>query len=185
MTSGEPIRLKRDCAGVMIPSGVTVKLTAGSAVWVTQTLGGNYSVMTDRGYVVRISGQDADALGIQGAVEVKPGSAVQMKDRAEIEKAVWERLKSCFDPEIPVNIVDLGLIYHCEVVPLREKSYRAEVRFTLTARGCGMGEALKADIKKKLSTIPGVQEIHVELVWDPPWHQGRMSGEAKVQLGMV
>ncbi len=185
MRSGEPIRLKRDCEGVMIPSGETVKLAAGSAVWITQRLGGNYSVMTDRGHVVRIAGQDSDALGVQGSAETKPETPFRTEDRAEMQKAVWEQLKSCFDPEIPVNIVDLGLIYHCEVVPLRENGYRAEVRFTLTARGCGMGEALKADIQNKLSTVPGVREIHVELVWDPPWHQGRMSGEAKVQLGMV
>jgi probable FeS assembly SUF system protein SufT len=182
MNSEKPIVVRRDCHAVMIPSGETTTLAAGNSVWLTQSLGGTYTVMTDRGYMVRIDGMDGDAIGLAQLTESQKGDAAG--NREEVEKQVWDQLKACFDPEIPVNIVDLGLIYHCEVASLSSGGYRASVRFTLTARGCGMGQFLKADIEKKLLTISGVRQADIELVWDPPWNQSMLSGAAKQQLGI-
>jgi probable FeS assembly SUF system protein SufT len=140
--------------------------------------------MTDRGYTARIDGGDADALGLRPAVDATV-SEISVDDSIEnMEARVWERLRLCFDPEIPVNIVDLGLVYDCSVTALPDGGYQAAVRFTLTAQGCGMGEFLKADIRNKLLAIPGVREIQVDLVWDPPWNQSRISAPAKLQLGI-
>jgi probable FeS assembly SUF system protein SufT len=168
----------------MIPSGETTMLAAGSSVWLTQSLGGTYTVMTDRGYMARIDGADGDAIGMAPAVESKPDEPAAFDSVAEVEKRVWDQLRGCFDPEIPVNIVDLGLIYYCAVTPLVEGGYKAAVRFTLTAQGCGMGQFLKADMQKKLMSVAGVREVNIELVWDPPWNQSRISGAAKQQLGI-
>jgi probable FeS assembly SUF system protein SufT len=183
MNSGKPIVVRRDCRAVMIPSGETTTLMAGNSVWLTQSLGGIYTVMTDRGYMVRIDGMDGDAIGLALLAESQKGDYAA-GSKEDVEKQVWDQLKACFDPEIPVNIVDLGLIYHCEVMPLASGGYRAGVRFTLTARGCGMGQFLKADIEKKLLTIAGVRQADIELVWDPPWNQSMLSGAAKQQLGI-
>lgn len=183
MQPEQPVIVKRDCDVLMIPSGEKLTLTSGSSVWLTQSLGGSYTVMTDRGYMVRLEGKDADAIGmtpISDGQSVQPSSADNIE---AVERRVWEQLSSCFDPEIPVNIVELGLIYDCSVTPL-ESGYRASVRFTLTARGCGMGEVLKRDIAAKLFAVQGVREADVELVWDPPWSQSRISAAAKLQLGM-
>jgi len=166
----------------MVPSGEEVLLPAGSTVWLTQALGGGYTVMTDRGYPVRIDERDRDALGMAAPPEAdRPEAATAPRS---IEERVWNQLRSCFDPEIPVNIVDLGLIYDCRVSPLADGGHRAEVRFTLTARGCGMGEFLKQDIRRKLLALPGVREAEVELVWDPPWNQSMISEEARHRLGI-
>ncbi len=185
MKSDESITLTRDCDAIMIPSGDKLRLIAGSQVWVTQSLGGNFTVMTERGDVARIEGRDADALGLQDAASPQPGAPVSGLGPTEVEKLVWDQLKSCFDPEIPVNIVDLGLIYHCRATPLEEGGDKVEVQFTLTARGCGMGEILKVDIRNKIRSVPGVKQVDVELVWDPPWDQSMISGAAKLQLGML
>lgn len=185
MKSEAPIILSRDCQAVMIPSGERLRLKAGSQVWVTQSLGGNFTVMTDRGYMARIEGEDADALGVEGAASLRAGAPAPGERQEEVEKLVWDQLKTCFDPEIPVNIVDLGLIYHCRATPLAEGGNKVEVKFTLTARGCGMGEILKVDIRNKILRVPGVKQVDVELVWDPPWDQSMISGAAKQQLGMV
>lgn len=181
MNSEKPIKLRRDCDAVMVPSGERASLLAGSTVWLTQALGGTYTVMTERGYSVRIDGQDADALGLTPESNPKEH---EKSAAGTVDELVWNELRSCFDPEIPVNIVDLGLIYDCAVQPLPDGGYSARVRFTLTAQGCGMGQFLKADIKKRLLTVPGVREADVELVWDPPWNQSRISGRAKQQLGI-
>jgi len=181
MTADKPIILKRDCPAVMVPSGEPLSLRSGSQVWLTQALGGGYTVMTDHGYTVRIEGRDGDALGLTGgesSMAQTPGSEGSVQER------VWQQLRSCFDPEIPVNIVDLGLIYDCQVEPLPDGGHKARVQFTLTAQGCGMGEILKSDIRRKLLEVSGVHEAAVELVWDPPWSQSRMSVEAKHQLGI-
>jgi probable FeS assembly SUF system protein SufT len=184
MTDEKPIALTRECAAIMIPSGEKVTLSAGSNVWLTQALGSGFTVMTDHGYMVRIDGADADVLG---ALKARDFHAVQddtVPGGDSIEERVWSQLRSCFDPEIPVNIVDLGLIYDCRTEGLSAGSHRAIVRFTLTAQGCGMGQFLKEDIKKKLLAVPGVSETDVELVWDPPWNQSMISPKAKQQLGI-
>lgn len=180
MTTEKPITLNRDCHAIMVPSGEEVWLPAGSTVWLTQALGGGYTVMTERGYPVRIDERDRDALGMSEVPERPEAAAAP----GSIEEQVWNQLRSCFDPEIPVNIVDLGLIYDCRVSELPDGGYRAEVRFTLTARGCGMGEFLKEDIRRKLLALPGVKEAEVELVWDPPWNQSMISEEARHRLGI-
>jgi probable FeS assembly SUF system protein SufT len=184
MNSEKSITVKRDCPAVMIPSGETTLLAAGSSVWLTQSLGGTYTVMTDRGYMARIDGVDGDAIGMAQAAESKPDEPAPFDSLEEVEKRVWDQLRSCFDPEIPVNIVDLGLIYYCAVAPLSGGGYKAAVRFTLTAQGCGMGQFLKADIQRKLLSVSGVREVDIDLVWDPPWNQSRISGAAKQQLGI-
>jgi probable FeS assembly SUF system protein SufT len=184
MKQDKPIILKRDCAAVLVPSGESTILGAGSMVWLTQSLGGSYTAMTDLGHMVHIDGQDGDALGMAAVSSLKPEDSVTGESIETIEKRVWNQLRSCFDPEIPVNVVDLGLIYHCGVTRLAQGGYRSEVRFTLTARGCGMGQFLKQDIRKKLLAVPGVREAEVELVWDPPWGQNMISDAAKLQLGI-
>src|SRR5215831_142988 len=184
MNSEKGIVVKRDCPAVMVPSGEPTTLPAGSSVWVTQSLGGTYTVMTDRGYMVRVDGIDGDAIGMAQVAEPKQNESTAVESGREVEKRVWDQLRSCFDPEIPVNIVDLGLIYHCDVTPVSGGGYKATVRFTLTAQGCGMGQFLKADIRGKLLAVPGIREVDVELVWDPPWNQAMISGNAKQQLGI-
>lgn len=184
MTREKPIALTRDCTVIMIPSGERTKLTAGDTVWLTQALGGAYTVMTERGYTVRIDGRDADALGLTPPDDLEPSQTWAEAGSNSIEDRVWGVLRSCFDPEIPVNIVDLGLIYDCRVSGLADGGHKAAVRFTLTAQGCGMGQFLREDIKKKLLTVPGIHEVDVELVWDPPWNQSMISGSAKQQLGI-
>jgi probable FeS assembly SUF system protein SufT len=183
MSREKSIVVKRDCAAVMIPSGEAITLAVGSSVWLTQSLGDTFTVMTDRGTMARIDGADGDAIGMTPVAEsTQVASAGDSHE--DIEKRVWDQLRSCFDPEIPVNIVDLGLIYHCAVAPLAGGGYKAVVRFTLTAQGCGMGQFLKADIQKKLASVSGLQDVEVELVWDPPWNQRMISDEAKQQLGI-
>ena len=167
MSAENPISLRRNCFAIMIPSGERIALSAGSTVWLTQALGGSYTVMTERGYSARIDGSDGDALGLAdsqsqdspGRADGSPGS---------LRELVWQELRSCFDPEIPVNIVDLGLIYGCDVQSLSSGAHKAIVRFTLTAQGCGMGQFLKRDIEKKIQSVPGIEQVDVELVWDPP-----------------
>ncbi|MBI4527621.1 MAG: putative Fe-S cluster assembly protein SufT [Deltaproteobacteria bacterium] len=182
--SDRTIALFRECEAILIPTGERVRLPAGSRVRVTQSLGGSFTVMTDRGSVARISGRDADALGVQNP-EMPPGPPPAHEDLSTVESLVWEKLKTCFDPEIPVNIVDLGLVYRCQVSALPDGGYRAEVRFTLTAPGCGMGDVLREDIRNQVAAVPGIREVDVEIVWEPPWDQSRISYEAKIELGIV
>jgi probable FeS assembly SUF system protein SufT len=184
MSSDKPIILKRDCAAVMVPSGEKTTLPGGSTVWLTQSLGGSYTAMTERGYMVHIDGHDGDALGMAVVSALRPEESGTTESIEEIEKRVWSQLRSCFDPEIPVNIVDLGLIYHFGVTRLAQGGYRTEVRFTLTAQGCGMGQFLKEDIANKLLAVPGVRDAEVELIWEPPWNQSMISEAAKLQLGI-
>ena len=184
MNSEKSITVKRDCPAVMIPSGEPTTLVMGTSVWLTQSLGGTYSVMTDRGYMMRIDGANGDAIGMAQVAELKQGESTTVDSVEEAEKRVWDQLRSCFDPEIPVNIVDLGLIYHCEVMRMAAGGYKVSVRFTLTAQGCGMGQFLKADIERKLLTIQNVRQADIEIVWDPPWNQNMISEAAKQQLGI-
>lgn len=184
MTTNKPIVLKQDCQAALVPSGEPVLLSAGSKVWLTQALGGSFTVMTELGHSARIDGRDGEALGLEVSEQVELAQAGQPKDGG-IDDLVWRQLRSCFDPEIPVNIVDLGLVYDCQIEELHDGGHRVVVRFTLTAQGCGMGAFLQADIRKKLLALPSVREAEVELVWDPPWNQSRLSPTAKQQLGIV
>jgi len=179
MTTNKPLTLRRDCGAIMIPSGEAVALSAGSSVWLTQAAGSGYTVMTDHGYSVRIDGCDADALGLPTIDDAKPATA-----GGSVEDQVWHQLRSCFDPEIPVNIVELGLVYDCRVDALPGGGHKAVVHFTLTAQGCGMGQFIKEDIRKKLLALPEIHQAEVELVWDPPWSQSMIAVSAKQQLGI-
>jgi probable FeS assembly SUF system protein SufT len=180
--TNEPIILSRDCEAIQIPSGEKVMLPVGSWVTVTQSLGGSYTVTTDQGYLVRIANKDADAIGKEAEASQAEKLTVA-EGPADLEKSVWDQLKTCFDPEIPVNIVDLGLVYHCQVTPLLEGGNKVDVKFTLTAQGCGMGGVLKADMQSKILNLPDVKDVDVEVVFDPPWDPSMMSDAAKLQLG--
>ena len=182
MRDDKPIVLMRECQAAMVPSGEALLLPAGSSIWITQALGGSYTAMTDHGYVVRIDGADAAALGLSDESEPEPAEATPAA--SSVEDRVWQQLRSCFDPEIPVNIVDLGLIYLCRTEELASGGYKALVRFTLTAQGCGMGQFLKEDIRKKLLAVPEVREADVDLVWEPAWNQSMISPQAKQRLGI-
>jgi probable FeS assembly SUF system protein SufT len=181
MLTRESRTLARDVEVAAIPYGDRITLTSGTTVFITQALGGSYTAMTDHGYLVRIEGKDADAIGEQPLV---PMTAEDAAGRSTQELA-WEQLKSCYDPEIPVNIVDLGLVYKCEAEPLDGGGERVKVEFTLTAPGCGMGDFLRQDVHQKLLALPGVKEADVQVVLDPPWDQNMMSDAARLQLGLM
>ncbi len=188
----ERVSLSRECEAIEIPSGRRVRLPAGTGVVVTQALGGQYTVMTDDGYMVRISERDADSLGkgapapegAAGAADAGAPAPAASSPEA-VEQRVWEQLRTCYDPEIPVNIVELGLVYRCDVRPLPEGGHRVEVDITLTAPGCGMGPVLAADVQSKILEVPGVKEADVQVVFEPAWHPGLMSEAAKLELGMM
>lgn len=177
------IALKRDCDATLIPYGNRVTLRAGEDVRITQALGGNFTVLI-RGNLVRIEGKDADSLGLESPPEKEVEKTGQNGGVAN-EQAVWDVMKTCYDPEIPVNIVDLGLIYSCEFDHGEEEGSKVQVKMTLTAPGCGMGGPLSEEVKQKILGVPGVSEVGVELVWDPPWNREMMSDGAKLQLGML
>ena len=174
------IELTRDCDATVIPGGEKVTLRCGERVRVTQALGGSFTVITSLGYMVRIGSADSDALGI----EPIPIAEVPASGTFDLNQ-VLERLKGVFDPEIPVNIVDLGLIYACEALPLPDGGHRIEIEMSMTAPGCGMGDVLREDAIAMVKTVPGVTEVSVELVWDPPWGPNRMSEAALLQLDML
>jgi probable FeS assembly SUF system protein SufT len=177
----EPIVVQRDVKAVAIPAGVEVNLKLGSVGYITQALGGSFTVYVD-GNLFRIAGSEADAIGKQAAVapDVPPGASEE-----DIKAIVWRQLKTCFDPEIPVNIVDLGLIYECDVTKNDDSSRSVDIKMTLTAPGCGMGEILVQDVRDKVLIVPTVATANVELVFDPPWNQTMMSDEARLQTGMM
>ncbi|MPZ78347.1 MAG: putative Fe-S cluster assembly protein SufT [Deltaproteobacteria bacterium] len=185
MKTNEPITLSRDCEAIQIPSGEKVMLPVGTQVTVTQSLGGSYTVTTDRGYLVRIANKDADAIGMEATTASQAETLSATEGSADLEKWVWDQLKTCFDPEIPVNIVDLGLVYYCQVTPLPEGDNKVDVKFTLTAPGCGMAGVLQVDMESKIRNLPGVTDVNVEVVFDPPWDQSMMSDAAKLQLGFM
>ncbi len=181
MNASDPISLKRDVDASVIPIGSKVKLLKGEQAYVTQSLGGSYTVVVN-GNMFRIEGQDADALGLEPAAP-KQTTGTPLT-REEIEKDVWNQLKNCYDPEIPVNIVDLGLIYDCHLTEIGQNSYKVDVKMTLTAPGCGMGPMLAQDVQNRALSIEGVDDVSVELVWDPPWNQAMMTEAARLQLGL-
>jgi probable FeS assembly SUF system protein SufT len=178
MESNITVALTRSCAAIGIPNGVRETLPQGSEVRLMQSLGSSYTVTDQRGYMFRIDEQDADALGLSSRAATQAA-----QPRSFSEQAVWEQLKTIFDPEIPVNIVELGLIYECDISDLEQGGKKIEIEMSLTAPGCGMSDVLKADVESKLSRLPEVKEVHVKLVFDPPWTPARMSEAAKLQLG--
>ena len=179
MHTQSEITLTRDCDAVQIPSGQPILLPAGMAVVITQSLGGTFTVATPGG-LSRINLSDADALGLE------PGKGMD-KVQAEGSKqdAVWSQLKMVFDPEIPVNVVDLGLIYDCEVKTREDGSCAVFVKMTLTAPGCGMGPTIAADAQSKILAIDGIDEAEVELVWEPAWNQSMISEAGRMMLGIM
>jgi len=177
----DEIELSRDCEAIQIPQGTTVTLPAGTRVSVTQSLGGSYTVATEEGYLYRITNANADALGCEATTQ-----PAQSETTAEVdEAAVWEQLKTCYDPEIPVNIVDLGLIYDCAIERPENGKAKVAVKMTLTAPGCGMGPTIAAEARMRIESLPGVEEANVELVWDPPWDQSMISEAGKMKLGLI
>jgi probable FeS assembly SUF system protein SufT len=178
--------LSRDCEAIQIPSGNKVTIPSGTSGVITQTLGGSYTIATYQG-LARISEKDLDALGLEKTADAPtiPKSSGEPSNGTVDEKAVWDQLRQCFDPEIPVNIVDLGLVYDCQLVPKSEGGTKVEVKMTLTAPGCGMGPAIAHDAQSKILTIEGVDEAQVDLVWDPPWNQNMISEAGRMKLGMV
>jgi probable FeS assembly SUF system protein SufT len=176
----QPIELTRDCAATLIPRGERLQLGRGERVVVTQALGGSFTVQIAGGRLARIAAADADALGL----DVPQSGQPQASGAFDIQQ-VLDRLRTVYDPEIPVNVVDLGLIYQCEARPLADGGQRVEIKMSMTAPGCGMGDILKEDACAKVQTIPGVSEVEVEIVWEPPWDQSRMSDAARLQLGLL
>ena len=182
MNNNEPIYLRRDVEAAMIPVGAKVTLQRGEQALITQSLGGSYTVIVN-GNMFRLEGKDADALGLEA--DAKPASSELPITQEHLEKEIWNQLRSCYDPEIPVNIVDLGLIYDCHLTPLTPNTFKADVKMTLTAPGCGMGPMLAQDVQNRLLSLEGVDDVSVELVWDPPWNQAMMTEAAKLQLGLL
>jgi len=182
------IRLTRDCEVAKIPDGYVVDMPKGTEVIITQSLGGTYTLLVPSlGGLFRLSGKDADAIGQK--IETTPESTSKVEIEGfvspdTLEKEVWAQLKTCFDPEIPVNIVDLGLIYNMQISPLANGGNRVDVSMTLTAQGCGMGSSIGRDAEAKLLTLPGVKEAQVQIVWDPPWGPERISAEGRALMGM-
>jgi len=180
----ELVVLSRDCDVTEIPSGHKTTLPKGIQVRITQSLGGSFTIVTDDGYMARVSGSDADAIGKTVGAGLK--SAPTFDTNRPLKELVMEQLRTCYDPEIPVNIVDLGLVYECKITPLESQDQnRVDIKLTLTAPGCGMGEVLKKDAESKILGLPGIKEAQVELVWEPPWDQSKMSDAAKLKLGLL
>jgi len=184
MNMREEVVLSRTAEAVMIPSGERVLVPQGARATITQSLGGTYTLITDRGLMVRVSGKEVEAIG------KTPPEQVEVEDISELtieklETLVWSQLKTCYDPEIPVNIVDLGLVYLCELTEAEGGGKNVKIKMTLTAPGCGMGPVLAGDVRHKVESIPGVKTAEVEVVFDPVWDRSMMSDAAKLQLGMM
>lgn len=177
----EAIVVQRDVKAIAIPAGAEVNLKLGSVGYITQALGGSFTVYID-GNLFRIAGENADAIGKSAvkAPEVPPGASEE-----DVKNVIWQQLKTCYDPEIPVNIVDLGLVYECEVSANDDATRTVDIKMTLTAPGCGMGEVLVQDVREKVQIVPTVSKTNVELVFDPPWNQTMMSEEARLQTGLM
>jgi probable FeS assembly SUF system protein SufT len=179
--TNEPFTIERDVQAVIIPVGEPVTLREGTSGFITQALGGSFTVYVE-GNLFRIAGSDADAIGKE---PVLPPAIPENATDQDIEAVIWKQLKTCYDPEIPVNIVDLGLIYRCDVESRPDGQRSVNVDMTLTAPGCGMGEILVQDAQEKIAVIPTIADVRVELVFDPPWNQSMMSDEARLQTGLM
>ena len=183
MSSGdnEPVVVKRNVEGLMVPSGVPVTLPKDSLVYLTQAMGGSFTVYFE-GNLVRVPGIDADALGKES---VTPPALPDNATDEQFEALAWEQLKTIYDPEIPINIVDLGLVYKCAISSLASGQRSVSLQMTVTAPGCGMGEILVEEARQKISIIPTVGEVNVELVFDPPWSREMMSEAAQLEAGLM
>ena len=179
--TNEPVTLARDVTAIIIPIGEPVSLKEGTSGFITQALGGSFTIYIE-GNLFRISGADADALGKE---PVPPPPVPENATDQDIEKVIWDQLRTCYDPEIPINIVDLGLVYRCDVASLPNGDRTVSVDMTLTAPGCGMGEILVQDAQEKIAVIPTIADVDVQLVFDPPWNQNMMSEEARLQTGLM
>ena len=184
MHQNKEFTLSRDCEAILIPSGQKFSIPAGAQGVITQALGGSYTIATSYG-LSRIAEIDLDAIGLQKpSAKTEQKAAAQANDEVS-EEDVWNQLRQCFDPEIPVNIVDLGLVYDCQLINKPEGGTKVEVKMTLTAPGCGMGPAIAHDAQSKILSIDGVDEADVQLVWDPPWNQNMISEAGRMKLGMI
>ncbi|MEN8694121.1 MAG: putative Fe-S cluster assembly protein SufT [Akkermansiaceae bacterium] len=181
----EEVSLTREVDAIQIPSGDTITLPAGTPVVITQTLGGTYTVATSAG-LARISSKDTDALGVDPEAEKASQKERDAIKDLPLEEQVWHQMKQVFDPEIPVDIVNLGLVYDCKLVEAKEgEGTDVEVKMTLTAPGCGMGPVIAADAQARIMSLPEINNAEVELVWDPAWNQDMISEEGKMKLGMM
>lgn len=178
--TSQPCTFERDCEVVMIPAGDEVTIPAGTVGYITQALGGSFTVFID-GNLFRVAGVDADAIGKE---PVMPPELPENATADDVEKLLWNQLKTCYDPEIPVNIVDLGLVYRCELENNEQGQRTVSVQMTLTAPGCGMGDILVDDVRSKLELVPTISQVDVELTFDPPWNQSMMSEVARLETGM-
>lgn len=177
----DQIEMKRECEAVAIPQGTPVRIPAGTTAVITQSLGGSYTLqIPSMGGLFRVAGRDADALGLQPEAD----DAVDASGGPVSEETIWAQLKHVYDPEIPVNIVDLGLVYDLRILPTPSGASRVEVKMTLTAQGCGMGGPISMDAKHRIESLPGVDEADVQVVWDPPWNPHMISPEGRAKLGM-
>jgi probable FeS assembly SUF system protein SufT len=180
-SDNEPVTLTRDVDAIIVPAGMNVKLRQGQQGFITQALGGSFTVYVE-GNLFRIAGHDADALGKEAAdVPQLPPDASD----DDVRELAWQQMKTCYDPEIPINVVDLGLVYSCDVRTDETGDRIIDVKMTLTAPGCGMGDVLVQDVRDKVEIIPTVKRADVELVFDPPWNQSMMSEAARLQTGMM
>jgi len=176
----ERVKVTREVPAVQIPDGIEVMIPEGDEVWITQELGGSFTIMTDRGAMFRIDEKNADAIGKEPPEDGSPAL-----HEGSLEDRVWAQMKKCYDPEIPVNIVDLGLVYDCQLHDIGEDKSEVTIKMTLTAPGCGMGPVLATDVKNRIEDLPDVERVDVEVVLDPPWNQNMMTEAAKLQLGFM
>lgn len=179
----QEVIVNRDCPAVTVPYGSPVTIEEGCSATITQQLGGSYTVVVE-GNLYRIEGVDGDALGfdpIEAQSHIPEGPVTAQS----VEDAAWSLLATCYDPEIPVDIVNLGLVYGCKVLPAGDDKFRIEAQMTLTAPGCGMGTMIADEARSKLLSIHGVDEVKVDLVWDPPWSREMISEPARLQMGLL
>ena len=180
----EEIALAREVTAIQIPSGDSITLPAGTPVVVTQTLGGTYTVATSSG-LARISSEDTDALGVDLEAKKEKAAVDEAMANATLEEQIWHQMKQVYDPEIPVDIVNLGLIYDCAIDEADPEEVKVHVKMTLTAPGCGMGPVIAADAQARIMTLDNIGEAEVEVVWEPAWNQDMISEEGKMKLGMM
>ena len=184
----DEVQFGRDCEATQIPSGARIVVPKGTPAYVGQTLGGNVTLQVSTLGLVQVAGRNLDALLKDGVPVVAPmagSSATDDKPAGPAdEKALWEAMKQCYDPEIPCNVVDLGLIYDVKSSPLPSSRSHVDVKMTLTAMGCGMGPAIAAQVRDRLLEVPGVEEANVDIVWDPPWNQSMITDDGKKRLGL-